>query len=205
MSLFFGFAGRIGRLTFFLISVSQIVIAAIWAILVFAALPDHYKSNFAENLHDKMFLVKLIIEFGLYFLPLCILSGWISIAILTKRLHDLDKSGWYQLIYWFASAVPMIGWLITLGFIIWIQFFPGTDGYNTYGPPAGQGGSDYDASPDYRSVDELAARAAGQTQPGGYAAAMAPTKAGAVRSPARQHASQPRVFGRRSGPAPLHR
>ena len=48
-----------------------------------------------------------------------------SIAIATRRLHDIDKSGWWQLLY----LVPIIG------FIILIVFFikQGTEDKNRFG------------------------------------------------------------------------
>ncbi|TFY97331.1 DUF805 domain-containing protein [Ramlibacter rhizophilus] len=33
-----------------------------------------------------------------------------SIAVAARRLHDIDKSGWWQLV----SLVPLVGWLVTL-------------------------------------------------------------------------------------------
>ena len=33
-----------------------------------------------------------------------------AIAVTARRLHDIDKSGWWQLV----SLIPFIGWLIVL-------------------------------------------------------------------------------------------
>ncbi|MBL0422756.1 DUF805 domain-containing protein [Ramlibacter sp. AW1] len=33
-----------------------------------------------------------------------------AIAVTARRLHDIDKSGWWQLV----SLVPFVGWLIVL-------------------------------------------------------------------------------------------
>jgi len=49
-----------------------------------------------------------------------------SIAVGVRRLHDLDKSGWWILI----GFIPIIGWII---FIIW-ACTKGTDGANRFGP-----------------------------------------------------------------------
>lgn len=48
-----------------------------------------------------------------------------SIMILTRRLHDLDKSGWWMLLL----IVP----LVNIFFYIYILFFKGTEGPNRYG------------------------------------------------------------------------
>ena len=53
---------------------------------------------------------------------------WPSWAIGAKRLHDMDHSGWWQLI----SIIPYAG---ALGLVIWLGFFPGTKGNNSFGEP----------------------------------------------------------------------
>jgi len=51
-----------------------------------------------------------------------------SIAVGVRRLHDLDKSGWWLLI----ALIPIIGGLVLL---YWFCQ-PGTPGANQFGPPA---------------------------------------------------------------------
>lgn len=48
-----------------------------------------------------------------------------SIMMLERRLHDLDKSGWWMLLL----CVPLVNIL----FYIYILFFKGTEGPNQYG------------------------------------------------------------------------
>ena len=70
-----------------------------------------------------------------------ILRGWImslislallvpSIAVGARRFHDINKSGWLQLI----GLIPIIGWAIT---IYWAAQ-PGEPQANQYGPPTGE-------------------------------------------------------------------
>ncbi|WP_159017062.1 DUF805 domain-containing protein [Cognatiluteimonas profundi] len=49
-----------------------------------------------------------------------------SIAVGARRLHDLDKSGWWQLI----AFVPIIGWIVL---IVWAAS-AGQAGSNRFGP-----------------------------------------------------------------------
>ncbi len=49
-----------------------------------------------------------------------------SIAITTRRLHDIGKSGWWQLIYF----IPILGWIVMLLFLV--RAGDRTD--NQYGP-----------------------------------------------------------------------
>ena len=52
---------------------------------------------------------------------------WPMIAAGAKRLHDRDKSGWYQLIY----LIPIIG---AIWAFIYLGLLKGTDGDNRFGP-----------------------------------------------------------------------
>jgi uncharacterized membrane protein YhaH (DUF805 family) len=49
-----------------------------------------------------------------------------SLAIAVRRLHDLDRSGWWLLL----SFVPLIGFIVLL---VWYAT-KGTDGPNRFGP-----------------------------------------------------------------------
>lgn len=49
-----------------------------------------------------------------------------SIAVAVRRLHDLDRSGWWFLVHF----IPFVGGLIFLLFAV----SPGTPGKNQYGP-----------------------------------------------------------------------
>jgi uncharacterized membrane protein YhaH (DUF805 family) len=49
-----------------------------------------------------------------------------NIAIAIRRLHDLDRTGWWILL----GFIPLIGWIILL---IW-YITKGTDGPNLFGP-----------------------------------------------------------------------
>ena len=55
-----------------------------------------------------------------------------SLAVGVRRLHDIDRSGWWLLLYF----VPIVGWLILLVFFC----LDGTFGSNRYGyDPKGRG------------------------------------------------------------------
>jgi len=49
-----------------------------------------------------------------------------AVAIASRRLHDINKSGWWQLI----SLVPVVGWIIA---IVWLAS-KGQAEANQYGP-----------------------------------------------------------------------
>ncbi len=55
-----------------------------------------------------------------------------SIAVSCRRLHDIDKSGWLQLLVF----IPIIGW----AFLLYWFVQPGEDGQNSFGAnPLGSG------------------------------------------------------------------
>ena len=50
-----------------------------------------------------------------------------SLAVGSRRLHDIGKTGWLQLL----GFIPIIGWII----LIYWAAQPGETGTNKYGPP----------------------------------------------------------------------
>ena len=51
-----------------------------------------------------------------------------SLAVGSRRLHDIGKSGWLQLL----ALIPLVGWVI----LIYWAAQPGDPAANQYGPPA---------------------------------------------------------------------
>lgn len=58
---------------------------------------------------------------------------WMNLAVIAKRWHDRNKSGWWSLI----GIVPIIGGIWVL---IECGFLKGTGGANRFGPDPLQGG-----------------------------------------------------------------
>lgn len=50
-----------------------------------------------------------------------------TLAVIVRRLHDTDRSGWWVLL----GLIPVIGNLI----LLWWYIQAGTEGDNEYGPP----------------------------------------------------------------------
>lgn len=62
-----------------------------------------------------------------------------SIAVVVRRLHDRDMSGWWYLGFIVISMIPIIGMIAGIGFLV-LMFLPGTPGPNRFGPdPKGAG------------------------------------------------------------------
>lgn len=58
-----------------------------------------------------------------------------GLAVLVRRLHDTDHSGWW---FWLV-IIPIIGWIVLIFFLA----SAGTPGPNRYGPPRGGGALAY--------------------------------------------------------------
>lgn len=65
--------------------------------------------------------------FALYFIPPLVYLLIKGFAIGIRRLHDLNRSGWWILLY----GIPYAGPVVFLGLFF---LFPGTKGSNRFGP-----------------------------------------------------------------------
>jgi len=66
---------------------------------------------------------------GLYALAILIPS----IAVVVRRLHDRDMSGWWYLGVVVASMIPFVGFIAGIAFLV-LMLLPGTPGPNRFGP-----------------------------------------------------------------------
>lgn len=120
-SLLFSFQGRVNRAPYWYVHlvlgvIQTAIFGALFAIIVYPAMQTRDPLAIQSALNTMNIL-------SLLFFPLI----WISLAVMVKRCHDRDKSGWWI----FISLVPVIGaiWLfIDLGFL------RGTPGPNRFGP-----------------------------------------------------------------------
>jgi uncharacterized membrane protein YhaH (DUF805 family) len=55
-----------------------------------------------------------------------------SIAVTVRRFHDRDMSGWWYLGFILGGAIPVVGFVITIGLIV-VLALPGTPGSNRFG------------------------------------------------------------------------
>lgn len=104
-----GFQGRASRAEFWQFALVNIIISIILGIVDTAI-----KSQILGGIYDLAIL-----------LP--------ALAVLTRRLHDTDRSAWWLLLY----IVIFVGWIVLIVFAA----LEGTPGDNKYGPnPNGTAG-----------------------------------------------------------------
>lgn len=56
-----------------------------------------------------------------------------SLAVTVRRLHDRNMSGWFVLLFIVLSAIPLVGILVSIGWLV-LMCLPGTPGPNKFGP-----------------------------------------------------------------------
>jgi uncharacterized membrane protein YhaH (DUF805 family) len=146
---FVGFDGRIGRLIYFLGTMLLLVLA----IALAAAAIGMYGMEYGTTPAETRILTLWSVAFELVLL-------YPMLTLTTKRLHDLDLSGWWNLAFWLPSiadnAAALMGlsgtnqtpnrlgdildWLSLAVGIAWLALclIPGTRGANRFGPdPSG--------------------------------------------------------------------
>lgn len=121
MNLFnrlFSFNGRLGRTTYWIVAIIWLICIRIYALLLNYM---RFSAEYGITTNDAQ---AYLIIFMIIFLPLVI--GWMHWAVVVKRWHDLDKSGWWMLI----TLIPIVG-------MIWqtieLGFKKGTVGPNRFG------------------------------------------------------------------------
>lgn len=107
----FGISGRVRRRDYWVLTIASIVVITILDVIAMLLLGDaggFWPSN--------------PVSWGLW-----LLSFWIGLALLVKRLHDRDKGPIWILVY----NIPIVGWA---WYIVEMGFLDGTQGPNRYGP-----------------------------------------------------------------------
>jgi uncharacterized membrane protein YhaH (DUF805 family) len=137
LGLLFSFQGRAGRRAYVCMFVGSVVIGCVLGLIA--------GDSPVKELSPGLSMAVLVFALA---------STWISLAVGTKRLHDLGKSGWWQLLglaallplvvspilaFVFpplvivATGVALIMSLWSLWIFIQMVFFPGESGSNDYG------------------------------------------------------------------------
>ncbi len=107
----FSFEGRIGRLPWWIYA------------LFYALLSAFFDAGSRGSSNDDLppLVMAVLVAIG-------VIAVWSSIAVGVKRLHDIDKSGWWMLLLF----VPIVG---ALALFVMNGFIAGTPDANRFGEP----------------------------------------------------------------------
>jgi uncharacterized membrane protein YhaH (DUF805 family) len=112
------FSGRLGRMRYLAYSLG-LNIALSLAMIPFAGAAA-FMGGMGGN-PESMGIIGMLVMALVY-----IGSIVISVMFAKRRLNDLNRSGWWMLLF----LVPVVNLLM----VIYLLFFPGTDGANNFGP-----------------------------------------------------------------------
>jgi uncharacterized membrane protein YhaH (DUF805 family) len=133
------FTGRSRRMEYWMFTLLNVIVVTVLMFVVFGAggaaglLEQEASGDPSAGLGALMGGMGLLIMiYGLaILLP--------SIAVTVRRLHDRDMSGWWYLGAIVGSMIPIVGFLVSIAFLV-LMALPGTPGPNRFGPdPKGVG------------------------------------------------------------------
>ncbi len=128
------FEGRSRRMEFWMFQLLNVIVASVLAGPFVVAVITASAAAELGGSPDPFealgtFTLLLTGLYGLYAL-VALIPG---IAVTVRRLHDRDMSGWWYLGFAIGGAIPFVGFIASIAFLV-ILFLPGTDGANRFGP-----------------------------------------------------------------------
>lgn len=128
---YFDFSGRSRRLEYWMFVLFSIIVASI--LIAFIVAGGFQIAAFANPQAMDMSFGPLF-WLGSLLLSLFWLGSLIpAIAVVVRRLHDRDMSGWWYLGIIIASMIPIINFVAGIAFLV-LMLLPGTPGPNRFGP-----------------------------------------------------------------------
>ncbi|QZP07814.1 DUF805 domain-containing protein [Caenibius sp. WL] len=121
------FSGRSRRMEYWMFTLFNVLVVAGLAIVLGAI--GYATGSFQGSTPPVFFMIVLgIVALGymaVFLVP--------SIAVVVRRLHDRDMSGWWYLGIIVASMIPIVGTLASIALLV-LMVLPGTPGPNRFGP-----------------------------------------------------------------------
>ena len=121
------FQGRSSRSEYWWIQLFNILVMIVPMIMFFGVVGADPYAMESGDVPPGAWLPLILI--GLYGLVIIIPS----IALVVRRFHDLNQTGWLYLIFIIVGLIPLVGMIASIAMVIWFCF-RGTIGPNKYGP-----------------------------------------------------------------------
>lgn len=140
------FSGRSRRMEYWMFALLNFIVVCAFMFLTggFAALSDPYQLADPRGVSDPIGAANALFFGGMGIILLIYALAILipSIAVTIRRLHDRNMSGWWYLGAIVGSMVPVVGFLVSLAFLV-LMALPGTPGPNRFGPdPKGEGAAE---------------------------------------------------------------
>ncbi|GGD90253.1 membrane protein [Tsuneonella deserti] len=130
------FSGRSRRMEYWMFTLLNVIVVTV---LMFATGGLGAMTNLEAGGDPSAGMMALFGGAGLLILVYGLAVLLPSIAVTIRRLHDRDMSGWWYLGAIIGSMIPVVGFLVSIAFLV-ILALPGTPGPNRFGPdPKGIG------------------------------------------------------------------
>jgi len=126
------FSGRASRSEYWYSFLFLFLVGLVWAGLIFSL----GAFDFSSPRGMSGLATFVMIAGGLFYLAVFIPT----LAVSVRRLHDRNMSGWWYLGLMVLSAVPYIGIVVSIGWLV-LFCLKGTSGDNRFGPDPLRGGA----------------------------------------------------------------
>ena len=134
--------GRSSRREFWMFVLLNVTILAVVLGLFFAFVgvaafaPENFRNPAAMG-SALIGMFALLLPLYIWALPTAV--AWFAVTI--RRMHDLNLSAWFYLVYIILSMIPIVNIIAFIGMIV-LMCLPGSSGSNKYGPHPSQGYSE---------------------------------------------------------------
>ncbi|WP_052242648.1 DUF805 domain-containing protein [Novosphingobium subterraneum] len=120
------FSGRSRRKEYWMFTLFTVIVYALIAAFMFAGGLGTALSGVEDPQFGVSFWIGAVLM--VFFLG-TLVPG---IAVIVRRLHDRDMSGWWYLGFIVLGMIPFVGWIASIAFLV-ILCLPGTAGLNRFG------------------------------------------------------------------------
>lgn len=124
------FSGRSRRMEYWMFALLNVIVVTVFLLMSggFAAVSDPGSTGDPSATFAALFG-----GMGIILVIYCLAILLPSIAVTVRRLHDRNMSGWWYLGAIIGSMIPVLGFLVSIAFLV-LMALPGTTGPNRFGP-----------------------------------------------------------------------
>jgi uncharacterized membrane protein YhaH (DUF805 family) len=121
------FQGRARRSEYWFFALFNLL--AVIGVVIVGAIIGYVIGSASSSRPGETVVVVMLVLLGLYWLGMLLPT----LAVAVRRFHDLGVTGWFVVIFAVGGLIPFVGFLASIGQLIWFCM-RGTVGSNNYGP-----------------------------------------------------------------------